>query len=381
MRDAAPSVIGSSRFLSWPIIDLSHSQTIPKSIPQNAFWRSHLSDVGYRSSILMDPHRNNWDGTSQRPLAWSAWYPTSSPVSTTRPAKTQLFDLGQIVVDGELAGGHAVPVVLLSHGTGGSPESMGWLAHRLAQEGRIVIGAHHHGNTGREAYRAEGFLCGWERALDLSTLLSMLSDEGPFAGRLDLSRVDAVGFSIGGYTVLALAGALTSMERYFQWAQEAGGQARGPREFPGVVTQLPDLLEISEPFRRSWARQGDNFHDTRVRTVTAIAPPPPVRAFDERSLAAISIPVTLITGEADQEAPSHVCANWLEATNPAFHRISVGEDVGHYTFLGRPARDVPEDLKFIFADNPGVDRETIHETTAQAVLAGLGRTHSANTAQ
>ncbi|MEO1536685.1 MAG: dienelactone hydrolase [Pseudomonadota bacterium] len=250
---------------------------------------------------------------------------------------------------------------------------MGWLAHRLAQDGNIVIGAHHHGNTGREPYHAAGFVCGWERALDLSALLSNLSDEGPFAGRFDLDRVHAIGFSIGGYTALALAGALTSMERYFSWAMENGGFASGPREFPDVASQVPYLLESSRPFRTSWARQGESFKDDRIGTVTAIAPAPPVRAFDEGSVGAISVPVTLVAGEADQEAPSRDCADWLQLANPTFRRVRVGNDVGHYTFLGFPAGDVPDDLNFIFSDNPGVNREAVHDATADAVLAAFKR--------
>lgn len=50
------------------------------------------------------------------------------------------------------------PVVLLSHGTGGTAASLGWLAHGLAAAGYVVLGVDHHGNTASEPYRAEGFL-------------------------------------------------------------------------------------------------------------------------------------------------------------------------------------------------------------------------------
>lgn len=330
-------------------------------------------NVGYRSGQILDAGRTDWSGAAHRPVFWSGWYPTSDRDRSPKALPGHLFDLGHIEVEGTLAEGGPFPVVLMSHGTGGSPESMGWLAHRLAQDGNIVIGAHHHGNTGREPYHAAGFVCGWERALDLSALLSNLSDEGPFAGRFDLDRVHAIGFSIGGYTALALAGALTSMERYFSWAMENGGFASGPREFPDVASQVPYLLESSRPFRTSWARQGESFKDDRIGTVTAIAPAPPVRAFDEGSVGAISVPVTLVAGEADQEAPSRDCADWLQLANPTFRRVRVGNDVGHYTFLGFPAGDVPDDLNFIFSDNPGVNREAVHDATADAVLAAFKR--------
>lgn len=127
----------------------------------------------------------------------------------------------------------------------------------------------------------------------------------------------------------------------------------------------------SESFRTSWARQGDSFLDRRVRAVVALAPAPPVRAFDPASVGSIRIPVALITGEADTEAPSRECADWLIQENPHFRRVSVGEGVGHYTFLGFPAGKVPADEAFLFADNAGVSRAEVHKRAANAVLTSL----------
>lgn len=331
-----------------------------------------MGSVGYRTGLELDRDRLDWDGAAGRPLAWSAWYPMSTERGVGHHPRGQFFDLGDVEFEGHLAEEPVFPVVLLSHGTGGSPESLGYLARQIAQRGYVVIGAHHHGNTGREPYRAEGFLCWWERAADLSVLLTMLSGEGFFSGRLDLDRAHAVGFSLGGYAVLALAGARTSMKAYLNWASEADAPQAGPREFPDVAGRIPRLLETSETFRRSWDRHGESFRDTRIRTVTAIAPPPPVRAFDAGSLRSISIPVMLITGEADTEAPSRDCADWLTAVNPKFKRNSVGADVGHYTFVGFPARRPSEDEATLFKDKSGVDRARVHDAVSAAVLSAIG---------
>ncbi|MDP4033850.1 MAG: hypothetical protein Q8P60_13550 [Pseudorhodobacter sp.] len=327
-------------------------------------------NVGYTTGIEEDSNRTNWDGSAARPLAWSAWYPCSGEDEAGR-LHGQFFDLGIVRVNVALAAGGKFPVVLLSHGTGGSPESMGWLARKLAQHGYVVIGAHHHGNTGREPYRAEGFLCWWERATDMSALLSMLSAQGPFADRLDLDRASAAGFSLGAYSVLAMAGAITSMDRYLRWASDFQSFEGGPREMPDAASHIPRLIETSKPFQASWARQSNSFRDIRFRTVVALAPPPPVRGFDRDSLGLIAIPVTLITGEADVEAPPHECADWLMQNNPSFRRVSVGEDVGHYTFLGFPAEKVHEEDAVLFSDNKGVSRADVHERTAKAVLSAI----------
>lgn len=201
-----------------------------------------MRSVGYRTGIEEDSDRASWDGSAPRPLAWSAWYPIPDGLGGGTRSVGQFFDPEDVRVDADLRDDAKFPVVLMSHGTGGSPEGMGWLARRLAQDGRVVIGAHHHGNTAREPYRPEGFLCWWERALDLSALLSKLDSKGPFATRLDLNRVSAVGFSLGGYTVLALAGAISSMDRYACWSSAVNLFTTGPREMPDAATHIPRLL-------------------------------------------------------------------------------------------------------------------------------------------
>ncbi|MEM7643826.1 MAG: hypothetical protein AAF366_15030, partial [Pseudomonadota bacterium] len=125
-----------------------------------------------------------------------------------------VFDPGDVTLDAPLAPGGPFPVTLLSHGTGGTAESLGWLARALSKAGHVVPGANQHGNTGLEPYRPEGFLCWWERAPDLSILLTRLGESDVFVGHLDMGRVSAVGFSLGGYTALALVGERTSFAAF-----------------------------------------------------------------------------------------------------------------------------------------------------------------------
>lgn len=330
-----------------------------------------MATVGYITGEVYDHERTDWDGCGPRPVLWAAWYPA---VAGGPRVDAPVFDMGDVQQGGALCSDGPLPAVVLSHGTGGAPESLGWLARALAAQGYVVLAPRHHGNTGGAPYRAEGFLCWWERALDLSVLLSALAAQGPFAGRLDLSRAHAVGFSLGGYSVLALAGARTSMDQYLTWAQKNGAFAKGPREFPDAGDQVERLLDSSAPFRAAWARQGADFLDTRIRSVVALAPAPPVRGFLPQTVQSIDIPVALITGEADQEAPSALCADWLMPLNPAFQRFSAGDAVGHYTFLSRPAGEVPEDAARLFTDAEGVERELVHTKVADHVIASLTAT-------
>lgn len=328
--------------------------------------------IGYRVGLEYDSTRRNWTDADARPLAWSAWYPGSRDAPAVH-LTGQFFDPGDVRVDAEVAGDGPLPVVLMSHGTGGSAESIGWLARSVAQAGHVVIGAQHHGNTAGEPCGPEGFLCWWERASDLSILLTLLAERGPFAGRLALNRVAAVGFSLGAHTVLAMAGAVTSMERYVQSAADFPTFLNGPREMPEAARHIPELMQASHPFRSAWARQSDSFLDRRIRAVTAIAPPPPVRSFDPATVAAIEIPVLLITGEADTEAPSPVGADWLVEKNAHFHRAKASSRAGHHTFLGLPADPERDGHALLFRDTGGVSRSDVHEEVAKATISFLTR--------
>lgn len=329
-----------------------------------------MEKCGYRTGLLLDASRPNWNDDGHRPVAWSAWYPTDDPSPGGQPSG-HLFDLGEVARDAALKDIARCPVVLLSHGTGGTAESLGWLARALAQSGHIVLAANHHGNTGLAPHHPAGFLCWWERATDLTFLLTSSAQTGFFADRLDLDRVSAVGFSLGGHTVMALAGARTSLAAFDTWRHDNSIAAGGPKEFPDAADHIPDLLRKSPAFRHSWARHGDDVSDDRVRAVVAIAPAPPVRGLTAPSVARLDVAVTLLTGGGDTEAPSQHCAHWLLRQNKAFAHHDLGPHVGHYTFLERPTDAALEGRVDIFTDHASVDRQQVHDRAATLVLRAL----------
>ncbi len=334
--------------------------------------------VGYREGHAVDGDRSNWSGDGRRPLKWSAWYPAGDGASTAPlylgSPQTALFYMGVVARDAGLrAEPSRFPVVLVSHGTGGSASSLGWLGCRLAASGFVVLGVDHHGNTINEPYRAEGFLCWWERATDLSVLLDVMHRTGPFAGRLDPDHVYAAGFSLGGYTVLSMLGAVTDMDRFRRWAanQPAG---RGPREFPNLADEVAPLLERSAVFRESWRSHALPRADSRIKAAVALAPAPPVRAFTPASLALIDAPVSIAVGGADTEAPPDSCARWLHRHLPNSRLHDLGREVGHYVFLCEGTESGREVAPEICRDAPGIDRRKVHDRVASIVTDSLAPT-------
>ena len=327
--------------------------------------------VGYDEVLWFDHARKDWSGSGARPLHTAIWYPTTAVGETLLTAGAvddPLFIIGHVITQADLAPDEdCYPVVLMSHGTGGTAHGLGWLGIRFARAGYIAVAVSHHGNTAIEPYLVEGFACWWERAGDLIVALDQLSDESRFSGRLDLARVFAAGFSLGGYTVIALAGAQTDLKLFQRWNEEHAG-GRGPREFPDLGEQIPKLLASSEEFRRSVDRHNQSWRDARIKAVFAYAPAPPVRGFTTYSLAEIDVPVGLMVGGADREAPPQVCAVWLHQ-HLKHSQLTVLEDhVGHYVFLCEATERAKALEPEIALDPSGVNRALVHDQAAAAAI-------------
>jgi len=327
--------------------------------------------LGYREGILSDPDRPEWRGSGPRPIGWSAWYPAAADSRVAEAVigspESPFFILGPQARDAEPVGGD-LPVAIVSHGTGGSAVGFHWLARRLVADGWVVIGANHHGNTSTEPYLPEGFLAWWERARDLTLLLDFLGRDSFLAGRIDLSQVAAVGFSLGTHSVLGLLGARTDMAQYRTWAlaqpEEMSIVRRGPREFPDLADQLDGLLARNPAFRASWDRQGFDYRDRRISAAALYAPAPPVRGFTEASLRRIKQPITMLVGDNDQEAPP-VYGQWLQGLLPQASLEILRPEVSHYVFLPLGTDRSKASLPDVFADPPGIDRAAIHREVAE----------------
>src|SRR5689334_22880786 len=167
------------------------------------------ASVGAADRHFIPPEPYNWRGARTHALKTTIWYPASTDVAMTEheigPPDSPLFRLGRWSDDAKPAGGR-FPLLALSHGTGGSAQIMSWLARALAARGYIVAAVNHPGNNALEEYTPEGFLVWWERARDVTAMIDSLLRDRTFGGRVDPGRIGVIGFSLGGYTGIGLAG-------------------------------------------------------------------------------------------------------------------------------------------------------------------------------
>lgn len=323
--------------------------------------------VGFKKGVCVDPRRLNWDGKAPRPLAWAAWYPADERWTADVPLETSYFRKEPVALNAPLArSNHAPPLVLLSHGTGATGDALEWLGYRLAQRGFVALAVDHHGNTGSEPYRAEGFLCLWERASDLSAVLDEPSWKTSL-GVETVERVFAAGFSAGAYTALLLAGARVAFSQ-FEPENPEKSPIRGPREFPDLADELPKLHD-NPVFRTSWNRRRSDFSDPRIRAVVAIAPGRSVLGFSQDSLQAIDSPVHLIGGDGDTVAPPERCCAWLSQNIPRCSSETLSGGVGHYTFLPEGSVLGQQAAPELFGDRDGLNRTSVHDEVAGKAAA------------
>ncbi|MFD6891024.1 alpha/beta hydrolase family protein [Streptomyces sp. NPDC059957] len=223
------------------------------------------------------------------------------------------------------------PLVVVSHGTGGSGSEMDWLVRPLREAGFRVLALDHHGNNFVDGYEPEGFLHPWERPKDISFALDALALEGP------LGPVGVAGFSVGGYTAAALAGA--RVDPGILWAVFSG-EVPLPEipEFPGVLEALRAKYPQDEAARRALDGAGGDVSDPRVRAVFQVAPGVGSLVTRE-SLEAVRVPFAIRWAGADTIAPYEADTRPYLEYVPAASGRSIGPAVRHDDFFAPEPAD------------------------------------------
>ncbi|MDH3691182.1 MAG: hypothetical protein OEU36_17195 [Gammaproteobacteria bacterium] len=141
-------------------------------------------------------------------MHYALWYPTNVPNGTvkagpfefpgTQEAKPAVGQFG---------------LVILSHGSGGSPLGHWDTAIALVKAGFIAAGPLHPRNNIRDDIGDDQRIVLDGRPRQLSAVIDALLSQQAWSSRIDTSKIAAFGFSAGGYTVLAALGAEPDFSR------------------------------------------------------------------------------------------------------------------------------------------------------------------------
>ncbi len=226
------------------------------------------------------------------------------------------------LTNGQLAEGR-FPLVIISHGNGGTALVYRNIARHLAGKGYIVAMPEHYGNNRIDNSLSECLDNLYYRPYHLHLVIETLLGDVFFSEAIIADRTAVIGHSFGGYTALALAGGKPSTRE-------------------GV------LLEVQ--------------HDARVKAIVLMAPAAGW-FYGEGALDSVQIPISLWMGELDHITPnqwsSDIVLNGLpDKSKIENHVVPLG---GHFSFL----TPFPESMKspnFPPSTDPaGFDRAEFHK--------------------
>jgi predicted dienelactone hydrolase len=292
--------------------------------------------VGERHLAAQDATAALRDAEHRDQVRVTVWYPAAADAKEERidigPPGNPLFSVGAVAQGAQFFDAKARPVILLSHGFGGTARIMAWFAIPLARAGYVVISVDHPGNNGLDKMTLAGAVLSWDRAQDLRAALDAAKADPAVGPHLDVRRLGVAGFSAGGFTTLVSAGAKVDMNRFraFCGAHPDDGVCMPQKEFAFSQEDARKALASPELAPEA-ARSGDDHSIPGVRAAFAIAPAI-VQALPPEGLARMKVPVAIILGDADPVAPPDT--NGLVAAKAIPHaELKVLPGVGHYDFL------------------------------------------------
>jgi len=226
---------------------------------------------------------------SNRALTVDLWYPATPAAGAQReiytaslpsvpPAPPANFTVPGIAVRDAPPAGKGYPLVVISHGYSNSPAAMTWLTENLASKGYVVAAIRHDDPPITDTAKFAQLLV--RRPLDIAFVTQSLKGILAREHLVDPVRVALIGYSMGGYGALTVAGATLD--------------PTGP-----TVGMVPGGLLLR--YARGGSRRGD-VTAKGLRAVVAMAPAGggTLAAWGAEGLRNIDTPLLIIAGDADR---------------------------------------------------------------------------------
>jgi predicted dienelactone hydrolase len=279
------------------------------------------------------------------PIEAGIWYPTDA---AARPSHVALF-MQNVAPDAPVAG-RDLPLVVMSHGHGGSFSSHADTAYALAEAGFVAAALTHPGDNYRDQSRAIQIS---DRPRQLELLTDYMVRTWP-AHAVDPGRIGAFGFSAGGFTVLAAAGGRPDFSLI------------GPH-----CAAHPDfydcrLIDQNGGIPKETGGAPAAASDNRIRAVVVAAP---ALGFTFASgLQAVTMPVQLWRAADDRILPYPFYAEAVRQALPQAPELHLVEHAGHFDFLAPCSDALRQAAAEICTSEPGFDRAAFHADFNRAIV-------------
>jgi predicted dienelactone hydrolase len=277
---------------------------------------------------------------SLQPLKGAVWYPCNQPPSNEKLGPFELSVTRNCPVTGD-----KLPLVVISHGRGGTFLDHSDTAEALADAGFVVAAINHPGDNAMDKTRTNDFSVFVERPMDIKLLIDYMLRSWTSAARIDAGDVGIFGFSRGGYTGLVDVGANPRFGRSLRLCDE-------------VDTPLCDQVHKGE--------LPELVHDPRIKA--AVIADPVSLFFTPDSFSNVKIPVQVWRSElgGGGVTPRSVASIIGEIpTKPDDHFVPRSQ---HFSFMAPCSAEFMQAAREICIDGPNFDRGSFHKEFNDEVL-------------
>ncbi len=180
---------------------------------------------------------------------------------------------------------------------------------------------------------------------------------------IDSTRIGMAGFSLGGYTSIALAGG----ELEYGLLKEFSKTEEGKIEFT-----LPELSDVSKFITPEIISTGNatykNLKDGRITAFVSMAPAIGQGFQKKEQFEKIDNPILIIGAEKDKRTPNETNASHYHRLIKNSKFIDLKGNIGHYIFLNEAKSELRRGEPAIFEDDKTINRKDEHEKVAKIVI-------------
>ena len=255
-------------------------------------------------------------------------------------------------------------LIVVSHGSGGSPWPHSDIARALVESGFVVAMPEHRGDNYKDL-SAVGPESWKRRPAEVSRAIDAVGQDPRFAPLLALDKVGMYGMSAGGHTGLSLAGGRWSPARFREHCEAhiaedfhscVGALARLNGDFLDGLKKTIALAVIRWRFDdATW------YTHAEPRIAAIVAAVPYAVDFDMDSLAAPRVPLALVTARQDKWLPPRFHSDRVLQTCAACERLGDFPNGGHGALLSPFPPGRSGLLADLMNDPPGFDRAVLPE--------------------
>ena len=307
------------------------------------------SGVGFASITIHDPVNG---GT----MPGYVFYPSTEPSKTTWRGPYELH----ATPDAKPIPG-AKPLVVISHGHGGSDLGHHDLAVYLANHGFVVATLQHPKDNFKDA-SGDGHpevMIG--RPIQVKATISMLLADPHWKPLIDPKQIGVAGFSNGGYTSLLAVGAVPQFTRFISYCKAHPDDPNicgAARQLKAQAARHGQTLEQLMTSMQSDLHRWGNTDDPRIKAAFVMAPLSLI--FDKAGVASINRPVFLYYGQDDHVLNPKYNVLHIAPSIQKLAGIKMIPKAGHYVFLSPCSPQLTKEAPGICIDPPGVDRAAVH---------------------